>query len=132
MTEEQNSEEAFLASLEDFVPTIPDELVTYYLKRTGFDCPDLKVRRLVALAAQKFISEVANDALQYSKLRQAGSKAARGQSKEKKLVLTMEDLAFSLKNYGLNVKKPPYFADSLTNSSSKEKPPAADKPGPSS
>ncbi|KAK8914185.1 hypothetical protein KSP39_PZI024271 [Platanthera zijinensis] len=58
----------------DYTPTvrlslsflqIPDELVEHYLGRSGFQCPDLRLTRLVAVATQKFISEVASDALQY-------------------------------------------------------------------
>ena len=44
--------EQLLVSLEDYQPTIPDELVTYYLNKTGFNCPDERVKRLVAVAAQ--------------------------------------------------------------------------------
>ena len=42
---------------------IPDELVTYYLNRSGFNCPDQRVKRLIAVAAQKFISDIATEAL---------------------------------------------------------------------
>ncbi|KAL2925752.1 Transcription initiation factor TFIID subunit 10 [Bienertia sinuspersici] len=49
----------------DYSPTIPDELVEHYLAKSGFQCPDVRLIRLVAVATQKFISEVATDALQY-------------------------------------------------------------------
>ncbi|XP_073361771.1 transcription initiation factor TFIID subunit 10 isoform X2 [Aegilops tauschii subsp. strangulata] len=55
----------FLSSLMDYNPTIPDELVEHYLGRSGFHCPDLRLTRLVAVAAQKFISDIASDSLQY-------------------------------------------------------------------
>nr|KJB55158.1 hypothetical protein B456_009G066200 [Gossypium raimondii] len=55
----------FLASLMDYTPTIPDELVEHYLAKSGFQCPDVRLIRLVAVATQKFVAEVANDALQY-------------------------------------------------------------------
>jgi transcription initiation factor TFIID subunit 10 len=64
-------------------------------------------KRLVALAAQKFIADVSNDAAQYSKLRQSKEK-----SKSKDLALKMEDLSQALLEYGVNVSKPQYFADS--------------------
>jgi len=70
--------EEFLASLEDYSPIISDEVVSYYLSRTGFVCPDNKVKRLISLAAQKFISDVANDALQYCKIRQQANKSKKG------------------------------------------------------
>ncbi|KAK6149611.1 hypothetical protein DH2020_017136 [Rehmannia glutinosa] len=105
----------------DYTPTIPDELVEHYLAKSGFQCPisdcrcsfalhlawtgDLnhspfestKTRtRLVAVATQKFIADVATDALQY----------------DKRLILTMEDLSKALREYGVNVKHQEYFADS--------------------
>ncbi|KAG6516360.1 hypothetical protein ZIOFF_026819 [Zingiber officinale] len=33
----------FLASLMDYTPTIPDELVEHYLARSGFHCPDIRM-----------------------------------------------------------------------------------------
>ncbi|KAH8970473.1 hypothetical protein BDL97_02G089800 [Sphagnum fallax] len=53
----------FLSSLLDYTPTIPDELAEHYLSRSGFQCPDIRVTRLVSVAAQKFIGEIASDAL---------------------------------------------------------------------
>ncbi len=60
----------------------------------------------MALAAQKFIADVSNDAAQFSKLRLSKEK-----SKSKDLVLKMEDLSQALQEYGVNVSKPAYFAD---------------------
>uniref|UniRef100_A0ACD5XW28 Uncharacterized protein n=1 Tax=Avena sativa TaxID=4498 RepID=A0ACD5XW28_AVESA len=56
----------FLSSLMDYTPTIPDELVEHYLGRSGFHCPDVRLTRLVAVATQKFISDIASDSLQYA------------------------------------------------------------------
>eukprot|EP00897_Mesotaenium_endlicherianum_P005078 jgi/Mesen1/4599/ME000232S03851 len=117
--------EEFLASLEDYVPTIPDELTAHHLARSGFQCPDVRIVRLVSVAAQKFIGEVASDALQYCKIRQAAAaKEARGRGVpakvssavffelwDKRLVLTTEDLACALKEYGVHIKRQEYFAD---------------------
>ncbi|XVF89457.1 hypothetical protein PTKIN_Ptkin19aG0131800 [Pterospermum kingtungense] len=81
----------FLASLMDTLPLI----------------------RLVAVATQKFVAEVASDALQHCK---AGPtpivKDKRDkQQKDKRLILTMDDLSKSLREYGVNVKHQEYFAD---------------------
>ncbi|XP_066356134.1 transcription initiation factor TFIID subunit 10-like isoform X1 [Miscanthus floridulus] len=54
----------FLSTLMDYTPTIPDELVEHYLGRSGFQCPDLRLTRLVAGATQKFLSDIASDSLQ--------------------------------------------------------------------
>ncbi|KAG9151921.1 hypothetical protein Leryth_002192 [Lithospermum erythrorhizon] len=104
----------FLASLMDYTPTIPDELVEHYLAKSGFQCPDVRLIRLVAVATQKFISDVATDALQQCKARQSAVvKDKRDkQQKDKRLILTMEDLSRALREYGVNVKHPEYFADS--------------------
>ncbi|XP_055812832.1 transcription initiation factor TFIID subunit 10 [Solanum dulcamara] len=104
----------FLASLMDYTPTIPDELVEHYLGKSGFQCPDVRLIRLVAVATQKFIADVATDALQHCKARQSTIvKDKRDkQQKDKRLTLTMDDLSKSLREYGVNVKHQDYFADS--------------------
>ncbi|PIA50323.1 hypothetical protein AQUCO_01300814v1 [Aquilegia coerulea] len=88
----------FLGSLMDYTPTIPDELVEHYVAKSGFQCPDVRLIRLVAVATQKFIAEVATDALQHCKARQtAVVKDKRDkQQKDKRLTLTMEDLSKAL------------------------------------
>ncbi|XP_066384497.1 transcription initiation factor TFIID subunit 10-like [Miscanthus floridulus] len=50
--------------LSSVVRKIPDELVEHYLGRSGFQCPDLRLTRLVAVATQKFLSDIASDSLQ--------------------------------------------------------------------
>ncbi|XP_028106675.1 transcription initiation factor TFIID subunit 10-like isoform X1 [Camellia sinensis] len=99
----------FLASL-NYTPTIPDQLVEHYLAQSGFQCPDVRLIRLVAVATQKFIAEVATDALQQCKARQAAVvKDKRDkQQKDKRLILTMEDLSKALREYGVNVKHQEY------------------------
>ncbi|EEF46828.1 transcription initiation factor TFIID subunit 10 isoform X1 [Ricinus communis] len=104
----------FLSSLMDYTPTIPDELVEHYLGKSGFQCPDVRLVRLVAVATQKFVAEVANDALQQCKARQSAvvKDKREKQQKDKRLILTMEDLSKALHEYGVNVKHQEYFADS--------------------
>ncbi|KAI1309324.1 Transcription initiation factor TFIID subunit 10 [Mortierella claussenii] len=98
----------FLPMMENYNPIIPDAVTDYYLSRTGFDCDDVRIKRLLALAAQKFVSDIATDAFQYCKVRQQSQKRTAS-GKEKKTVLTMEDLSDALGEYGINVKKPDYF-----------------------
>lgn len=99
----------FLLQLEDYTPTIPDAVTGYYLNRAGFEASDPRIIRLISLAAQKFISDVANDALQHCKMKGTASGSSRNKSKDKKYTLTMEDLAPALAEYGINVKRPHYF-----------------------
>ncbi|KAF1888770.1 hypothetical protein Lal_00036812 [Lupinus albus] len=154
--DDDSSLSEFLASLMDFTPTIPDELVEHYLAKSGFQSPDLrlwinleriylqkaevimwegsylkqfkskideicKLTRLVAVATQKFVAEVAGNAHQHCKARQATipkDKRDKQQkvlitfSLDKRLVLTMEDLSKALHEYGVNVRHQEYFADS--------------------
>uniref|UniRef100_A0A3P8TA08 Transcription initiation factor TFIID subunit 10 n=1 Tax=Amphiprion percula TaxID=161767 RepID=A0A3P8TA08_AMPPE len=93
----------FLMQLEEYTPTIPDAVTGYYLNRAG-----LRIR-LISLASQKFISDIANDALQYCKMKGTASGSSRSKTKDKKYTLTMEDLTPALSEYGVNVKKPYYF-----------------------
>ncbi|KAL4622565.1 transcription initiation factor TFIID subunit 10 isoform X2 [Arapaima gigas] len=99
----------FLMQLEDYTPTIPDAVTGYYLNRAGFEASDPRIIRLISLAAQKFISDIANDALQHCKMKGTASGSSRNKTKDKKYTLTMEDLSPALSEYGINVKKPYYF-----------------------
>ncbi|XP_057475972.1 transcription initiation factor TFIID subunit 10-like [Actinidia eriantha] len=119
----------FLASLKDYTPTIPDELVEHYLAFSFAICS--VITRLVAVATQKFVAEVATDALRYdykfrlvSMYSNLKNMAMQGkqetavkdkrdkQQKDKHLILTMENLSKALCEYGVNVKHQEYFADS--------------------
>ncbi|KAJ9184131.1 hypothetical protein P3X46_007902 [Hevea brasiliensis] len=104
----------FLSSLMDYTPTIPDELVEHYLAKSGFQCPDVRLIRLVAVATQKFVAEVAGDALLQCRARQSAvvKDKREKQQKDKRPILTMEDLSKALRDYGVNVKHQEYFADS--------------------
>jgi len=97
----------FLLLVENFEPIIPDAVTDYYLNRSGFSCEEVGVKRLMALAAQKFISDIATDAFQYCKIRQQSKKAGVG--KRNKTILTLEDLSSALSEYGINIKKPDYY-----------------------
>jgi transcription initiation factor TFIID subunit 10 len=88
----------FLLQLEDYSPTIPDAITAHFLRTSGCDAKDPRLIRLISIAAQKFISDIANDALQHCKMRSSnstsshgGSKSSKG-SKDRRYCLTMEDL----------------------------------------
>jgi transcription initiation factor TFIID subunit 10 len=100
--------EGWVAGLEDYTPTIPDSLIVGYLMSSGFKTDDPRVVRLISLAAQKFISEVAMDAVQHSK-RRGTSQSSRKGGKDRKLILTLEDLAPALHEFGITIKKPSYY-----------------------
>lgn len=103
----------FLMQLDDYTPTLPDSVTGHYLASAGFDTSDPRILRLVSLAAQKFVSDVAGEALQHARLRGGavgtGTAGSRKGSKERNAVMTTEDLASALGEQGVVVKKPPYF-----------------------
>lgn len=49
----------------------------YYLQRVGFESDDPLLKRLLSLAAQKFVSDIAADAYQHARIR-TGAGPARG------------------------------------------------------
>ncbi|GAA5906220.1 hypothetical protein JCM6882_006079 [Rhodosporidiobolus microsporus] len=127
-----------LEMMDDYKPIIPDEVTDYYLQRAGFDTNDVRVKRLLALSAQRFISSISSDAFQYARARTAAGPGGRGAAgaaasaaaaaaagggaggaaggagKEAKkgrqrTVLTMEDLSAALKEYGVDASRAPYY-----------------------
>ncbi|EHK50937.1 uncharacterized protein TrAtP1_009317 [Trichoderma atroviride] len=62
----------FLNKIDDYAPIIPDAVTHYYMTKAGLPPPpqtDPRLARLLALATQKFIADVAADAYQYSRIR---------------------------------------------------------------
>ncbi|KAK9454792.1 transcription initiation factor TFIID 23-30kDa subunit-domain-containing protein [Dipodascopsis uninucleata] len=139
----------FLEMMDDFAPIIPDAVTDYYLMKSGFESSDVRIKRLLALATQKFVSDIATDAYQYSRIRSAwsansssanasatlpaqggqfrggtgagrvgvgggiggglGATGGSGQGSGGKVVLTMEDLASALAEYGVNIHRPEFY-----------------------
>ncbi|GAA5834575.1 hypothetical protein JCM3766R1_003601 [Sporobolomyces carnicolor] len=118
---EQDHSDAEIAQLleqmDEYKPVIPDEVTDYYLQRSGFDTNDVRVKRLLALAAQKFIASISQDAFQHARARTGGSSnknassssggtAAKGRPRT---VLTMDDLSAALKEYGVDAGRAAYY-----------------------
>lgn len=62
----------FLGKMDDYAPIIPDAVTDYYLTLAGLPPPpqtDRRLARLLALATQKFVADIAADAYQYSRIR---------------------------------------------------------------
>ncbi|ODN06117.1 Transcription initiation factor TFIID subunit 10 [Orchesella cincta] len=98
-----------LMQLEDYSPTIPDAVANHYLHMAGFESSDPRMSRLLSLAAQKFISDIVNEAFQQCKLKGQVVTAGKAKVKDKKYVLTMEDLIPVLNEHGIAIRKPPYY-----------------------
>ncbi|KZV66135.1 transcription initiation factor IID, TAF10 subunit, partial [Peniophora sp. CONT] len=103
----------FMLMLDDYEPLIPDEVTDYYLQRVGFDCQDPRLKRLLALAAQKFVSDISADAYQHARIRmnaQGGRARGNAGARDKtRTTLTMDDLSSALGEYGINARKPEFF-----------------------
>lgn len=65
--------------------------------------------RLLSLSAQKFISDVVNEAFTHCKLKGQVNQA-KTKVKDKKYSLTMDDLVPVLNEHGITIKKPPYYS----------------------
>ncbi|XP_071840041.1 transcription initiation factor TFIID subunit 10-like isoform X2 [Apostichopus japonicus] len=104
-----DSLEDMLNHMGDYAPTIPEAVTGYYLNRAGFETADPRLVRVVSLAAQKFISDIANDALQHCRMKGSVQTARRPGKQDKRYTLTMDDLSAALSDHGINVKKPVYF-----------------------
>jgi transcription initiation factor TFIID subunit 10 len=88
---------------------IPDSVSNYYLHMAGFESADPRMSRLISIAAQKFISDIINEAFTHCKLKAMVPQTGKTKIKDKKYTLTMEDLIPILNDYGITVKKPPYY-----------------------
>lgn len=58
-----------LDMMDDYSPIIPDAVTDYLMAKNGLQINDLNIKRLLALATQKFISDIAQDAYEYSRIR---------------------------------------------------------------
>ncbi|WVF65378.1 hypothetical protein IAT40_000105 [Kwoniella sp. CBS 6097] len=112
----------FLVMLDGYKPLIPEEITEYYLQRAGFECSDPRLKRLLSLSAQKFVSDLSRDAYHFAKLRTNGQAAGRGRPAagvdRNRVVLTMDDLSLALGDHGVNVKKPDYCESESESESS--------------
>ncbi|KAL8707079.1 MAG: hypothetical protein Q9225_007836, partial [Loekoesia sp. 1 TL-2023] len=68
----------FLEQMDDYTPIIPDAVTSHHLLLAGLppDSIPQPLSRLLALATQKFIADVAADAYQYSRMRASGNTSA--------------------------------------------------------
>lgn len=108
--------DAFLKSMDSYVPTFPEEATRHFMAQAGAHCDDQRVIRAVSLAAQKFVFDVVSDSLEHCKHKSSsGSTSSKGRRRRKggddTYVLTMEDLSSSLSERGIDIVKPEYYLD---------------------
>jgi transcription initiation factor TFIID subunit 10 len=82
--------------LDSYSPTIPEALSNHYLERSGVECKDERILKLVSLAADKVLTEILYEAKQVSKLRQQAVKNNPKKRQEMNETLELEDVAGSL------------------------------------
>lgn len=75
--------------LEKQPPIIPDPIIDFYLKKNGLQLKDSKLKKLISIATTKFISDIAIDTYEYSRIRSATAvyNANNGQQKAKQLLM---------------------------------------------
>ena len=124
--------------LDGYTPLIPDQVTDFYLEKVGFECHDVRLKRLLSLAAEKFVSDIASDAFQYARIRTnagpggrprgqvsavgagaggaagvsagaAGGAVLAGARDRSRTVLTMDDLSAALSEYGINARRAEHF-----------------------
>ena len=97
----------FMKNIENYETSVPKSITMNLLRQSGMEVTDPKIVALVSVAAQKFISDIAFDALTHCKMRQANN--LRKGIKDKKYSMNTEDLSVALKEKGIALKKPMYF-----------------------
>ncbi|KAK7746674.1 hypothetical protein SLS53_001859 [Cytospora paraplurivora] len=78
-TRKDTSLKEFLSKIDEYAPIIPDGVTNYYMTKAGLPPPpqtDPRLAKLLALATQKFVADIAADAYQYSRIRASNSSAA--------------------------------------------------------
>ncbi|CAD6189542.1 unnamed protein product [Caenorhabditis auriculariae] len=105
---EQDNLRNFINHLGEYAPTIPDSVTVHFLKSAGVDSTDPRVTRLIALAAQKHVSDIVLDAMTIARMKGLGQ--TKKGTKETKFTLTEELLDTVLAEYGLSNPRPPYHA----------------------
>lgn len=99
-----------LSLLDTTPPLIPDALIEHYMVRAGVESDDPRLKRLVALIGQKFVADIASDAMHYTRARMSASgQGAAPMGGPRKLCLTLEDLTAALAEHGLNIRRPAYY-----------------------
>jgi transcription initiation factor TFIID subunit 10 len=82
----------FLGELEDYQPTVPEQLTKFYLERSGLNVKDENIARLVSLAADKVLADILHGAQQRAMLKRQRQKSKNKEVKD----LEMDDLEGSL------------------------------------
>eukprot|EP01025_Chloroclados_australasicus_P013583 TRINITY_DN16396_c0_g1_i1.p3 TRINITY_DN16396_c0_g1~~TRINITY_DN16396_c0_g1_i1.p3 ORF type:complete len:142 (+),score=15.42 TRINITY_DN16396_c0_g1_i1:38-427(+) len=108
----------FYKELEEIRPTLPDDVTQHYLQNSGWKCGDKRLIRIISFAAQMFVSGILYDAKQFSRMRkettpQARLKEAGYNYRDKRVIVTIDDVNEALKEAGIESSSVPYYASSV-------------------
>ncbi|KAI6208345.1 TRNA (guanine-N(7)-)-methyltransferase [Aphelenchoides besseyi] len=78
----------FIESLNAVQPVIPDAVALHVMRKKGLTTEDPRIVRLISIATQKFISDIALDAMQLSRMKGLGQ--IRKNNREARYVLTSD------------------------------------------
>jgi len=97
----------FLGALDTYSPTVPLEAVEYYLNKAGVDASvDARVVKMVALASDRFLGKIVEEAKQAAKLRSGRvARNSRKRRSDTSYLLETSDLGHSLASHRINVRR---------------------------
>ncbi|OQD76689.1 hypothetical protein PENDEC_c004G01418 [Penicillium decumbens] len=82
-SKKETSLREFMSKMDDYAPIIPDAVTAHYLTLAGLPPPGTgpnqtppHLARLLALATQKFVSDIAADSYQFARIRASNSSSA--------------------------------------------------------
>ncbi|KAI6234425.1 Transcription initiation factor TFIID subunit 10 [Aphelenchoides fujianensis] len=97
----------FMNHLKNIQPVIPDAVALHVMRKNGLNSDDPRIVRLISLATQKFISDIALDAMQLSQIKGLG---VRKTGRPTRFVLTADAdgvLPTVLQEYGIQMPSNP-------------------------
>jgi hypothetical protein len=72
---------SFLSALDDYEPTIPEQVARYHMQKSGVEGNDARMVKLLSLAADNFLAKTIYEARQTSLLRTQAGPSSKAQSK---------------------------------------------------
>ena len=103
-------------------PTICDEIIKYNLEKCGCDCPDPRIRRLVGIAAKKFLHDILQGAMDYRKHRINGMETKKKKHElNNPVILELDYLTASLKEKGIVINRTQFDIGTLMQEKQKQK-----------
>uniref|UniRef100_A0A1I7SDN9 Transcription initiation factor TFIID subunit 10 n=1 Tax=Bursaphelenchus xylophilus TaxID=6326 RepID=A0A1I7SDN9_BURXY len=97
----------FLTDVKAITPVIPDSVAQYYMKKNGLNNEDPRIIRLISIATQKFISDIALDTMQSARMQGLGQ--LKKGNRDARFVINTELLEPVLEEYGIPFDRPNFY-----------------------